>query len=178
MSRRSRPPSTIFTGGMHGDSQNTSWAIGLNPPGAVPPVSHWCSVLPTQQNSSSPTNTGATTPTSDWWVAPIQGSLNRKMSPGAIPGFSDRYSSVHLTAELVAAARYWRNGPKNTKFPCSSRIAGLKSWPYAQIGEPEIFINVLPCSVLTFQSAWRSTSCVTGSTVCRGDSWNLSEGST
>ena len=129
MSRRMRPPSTILTGGMQGDSQKASGAMGLKPPGAVPPVSHWWSVLATQQKILPSTNTGAATPTSLWCVAPTQGSLNMKMSPGPMPGFSERFSSVHLTAELVAAARYWRKGPKKTKSPPSSRITGLKSCP-------------------------------------------------
>ena len=162
---RMTSPSTIFTGGMQGGSQKTSWAKGLKPPGAVPPRSHWCSVLATQQNSSPSWKTGAMTATSFWWVAPIQGSLQSHMSPSAMPGFSERFSSVHLTALPTAADRYCRKGPKKTKLPRSSRMHGLKSCPYAQIGEPEIFMIVLPCSVLTFQSACRSTSWVTGSTV-------------
>ena len=88
-----------------------------------------------------------------------------------MPGFSERYSSVHLTAAPAAAERYWRNGPKKTKSPFSSRIDGLKSCPYAQIGEPEIFMIVLPCSVLTFQSACRRTSCVIGSTRSSASLW-------
>ena len=59
MSRRIVPCSTIFTGGMHGDSQKMSCAIGLNPPGAVPPRSHWWRVFATQQKSSPSQKTGA-----------------------------------------------------------------------------------------------------------------------
>ena len=43
------------------------------------------------------------------------------------------------------------------------RIEGFKSSAYIATGEPERRWIVAPCSSFTFQSAWRTTSKVTGS---------------
>ena len=39
------------------------------------------------------------------WLVPIQGSLVTKMSPSLIPGSSERFSRIHLTARSAPALR-------------------------------------------------------------------------
>ena len=113
-STRSSPSSTTRTGGIIPDSQKMSDATGLKPPGAVPPRSWWCRLLPTHAKTRSSQNTGASMVRSDWWVAPIQGSLDMNMHPGSMPGRGWRFSRIHFTAGLVAATRYCSQGPKKT----------------------------------------------------------------
>jgi hypothetical protein len=50
-----------LNGGNAGGSVNMSAASTQKLPITEPPTSAWCMMLATQQNSSSPTNTGAAT---------------------------------------------------------------------------------------------------------------------
>ena len=61
MSGRIRPASTILNGGNAGGSEKMSAASTQKLPTTEPPTSEWCSTFATQQNSCSPTKTGAAT---------------------------------------------------------------------------------------------------------------------
>ncbi len=70
--------------------------------------------MPTHEKIRPSQKTGASIVRSDWWVAPIQGSLVMNMQPGSMPGRGWRFSRIHFTAGLVAATRYCSHGPKKT----------------------------------------------------------------
>jgi hypothetical protein len=69
-SERSLPRLTSLNGGNAGGSVKMSVASTQKLPITEPPTSAWCRTLATQQNSSSPANTGAATIVSGWCGVP------------------------------------------------------------------------------------------------------------
>jgi len=105
---RTRPASTIRSGGNADGSVKMSGASTQKLPTTEPPMSEWCRTLATQQNSCSPANTGAATMVSGWCGVPTYGSLDRNMSPGPMPGEALRFSRIHLIVSDCALEKYCR----------------------------------------------------------------------
>jgi hypothetical protein len=57
------------------------------------------------------------------------------MSPGSMPGSSDRFSRIHLIVRAWALEKYCRYGPRNTRSPDSVRIEGWTSRVIIVTGE-------------------------------------------
>jgi hypothetical protein len=72
------------------------------------------------------------------------------MSPGSMPGFSARFSRIHLTVSAWELDKYCRYGPRNTRSPDSLRIEGWKSRVTIVTGETASRWIVCPCSRLVF----------------------------
>ena len=72
------------------------------------------------------------------------------MSPGSMPGFSDRFSRIHLMVRAWALEKYCRYGPRNTRSPDSVMIEGWKSRVTIVTGETASRWMVWPCSRLMF----------------------------
>ena len=110
-------------------------------------------MLATQQNSSSPTNTGVISAVSGWCGAPTHGSLDRNMSPGATPIVAARFSSTYLIDSEWLLEKYWRFGPRNTRSPSSVSTDVWKSRVSIVIGETHRRCSSAECSKFAASSA-------------------------
>ncbi len=90
---------------------------------------------------------------SGWCGAPTNGSFDRYTSPGAMPGFSDRFSSVHFTLSEWLFEKYCRFGPRNTSSPSSVSTDVWKSRVSIVIGDTQRRWMSAECSRFTCSSA-------------------------
>ncbi len=158
-SRCSTPPRTTFSGGVGTASPNTSCADGLNEPGRGPPRSTWCAMAVVQPNSLPSWKIGARIAASFWCSPPpIHGSLQRNMSPSAMPGLSLRLRSVQTMARSIEPIRPMLYVPTCTCSPSSSQMEKLKSLDSVTTCEPDIRRRVSPISWVMAQSRCRTTS--------------------
>ena len=80
------------------------------------------------------------------------------MSPGLMPGFSTRCSSVHFTDSEWLLEKYCRFGPMKTASPVSVSSEACRSRQSITICETDSRCSSSECSRLTFISEYRITS--------------------